>query len=116
MAILTIGAVDMPGKGPRKLPAPRNYVAAMIVYAILGLVSDAGNGKAAAVMGWVTVLTGMVVGSFGKVVIGFMNTISSRFAITPPSSGTTNSNLPSGAGTFGAPPLGGFPSTGSNTP
>src|SRR5947209_7665153 len=83
MAVLTIGAVDMPGKGQRKLPAPRNYVAAIVVYAILGLISDSGNGKAAAAMGWVTVLTGMVAGPFGKTVIGFMNTISSQFAVQP---------------------------------
>ena len=110
IAVLTIGAVDMPGKGRRKLPSPRNYVAAIVVYAVLGLISDFGNGKAAAVMGWVTVLTGMVAGSFGKAVIGFLNTVSSKFAVQPVDTSTTNPNLPSGAGIFGAPPIGGFPS------
>lgn len=84
LAVQTIGSLDMPGKGPRKLPSPRSFVAAIVVWAILGLVSDAGGGKAAAAMGWVTVLTGMVVGPFGKGVLNFFTTISTRFVAGPP--------------------------------
>lgn len=83
MAVQTIGAVDMPGKGGRKLPSPRTYVASIVVWSVLGLISDAGGSKAAAAMGWVTVLTGAIVGPFGKVITDFMNTISSQFGVQP---------------------------------
>lgn len=85
IAIQTIGAIDMPGKGNRKLPAPRAYVAAIVVWSILGLISDAGAAKAAAAMGWATVLTGAVVGPFGSVAVGFLNSVGNQFAVPPPS-------------------------------
>lgn len=83
IAIQTISAIDMPGKGARKLPAPRVYVTAIVLWSILGLVSDAGGAKAAAAMGWITVLTGAVIGPFGKVATDFLNTIGTQFGVEP---------------------------------
>lgn len=79
IAIQIIGAVDMPGKGPRKLPAPRAFVAPVILWAILGLIADAGAEAAAAAMGWVTVLVGAVVGPFGDVINNFLATVGTQF-------------------------------------
>lgn len=79
LAIQTIGSVDMPGTGARKLPAPRAYVAAIVLWSILGLISDAGAAKAAAAMGWVTVLTGAVLGPFGFTITNLLNKVGSEF-------------------------------------
>jgi hypothetical protein len=80
----TIGSVDMPGKGPRKLPAPRAYVAIIVVWSTLHLVADAGMDQAAAVMGWILALTGAVAGPFGKTATGFLSTVATQFAVPPP--------------------------------
>lgn len=91
IAIQVIGAVDMPGKGARKLPAPRAFVVVIVMWSILGLIADAGAAKAAAVMGWVTVLTGAVIGPFGNIAVGFLNTISSQFGVQPGGNRTASS-------------------------
>jgi hypothetical protein len=82
--VQTIGAIDPPGKGAKRLlPAPRMYVAVVIVWSILGLLVDAGFGKAAALMGWVTVLAAMLTGGFGTIATGFLNTVANRFSTAP---------------------------------
>lgn len=84
LAVQTIGSIDMPGKGKRKLPSPRAYVAAVVVWAVLGIVPS----KAAAVVGWVTVLTAIVVGPFSQGVLHFFDTIATKFiAQGPPEMG-----------------------------
>lgn len=103
IALQTIRSVDMPGKGPRKLPAPRVYVVAIVLWSILGLVSDAGADKAAALMGWVTVLTGAVIGPFGSTITSFLDTISSQFGVAPGGNRTASSS--------GSPVPGGVPGT-----
>jgi len=85
MVILqTIGSVDTPGKGERKMPAPRSYVAIIVLFGTLGLFADAGYERAANVMAWVTVLVGVVIGPFGKTLSNFYNSIANQFAIPPP--------------------------------
>lgn len=85
--VQTIGSVDMPGRGPRKMPAPRQYIAILITWLVLQLIAgiSAGAARATAAIGWVLVLTGLVVGPFGKQVINLFTVISQRFA--PNSSG-----------------------------
>lgn len=89
VALQTMGSVDMPGKGPRKMPSPRSYVAIIVLFTTLHLVSDAGAPRAAGMMAWVSVLAGMVLGPFGKTLSNFYNTIADQFAIPPPSTGGT---------------------------
>lgn len=62
----TIGAVDLPGKGVRKMPSPRNYVLTCIIWSILGVVAALGMEKAAAAMAWLTTLAILVLGVPGK--------------------------------------------------
>jgi len=98
IAIQTITAIDMPGKGNRKMPAPRAYVAAIILWAIYGLAADAGAERGAAAAGWVTVLTGAIVGSFGKTLTDFLNTVADEYGVKPasplPRTGTGKTEKP----------------------
>lgn len=91
VVIQTIGSVDMPGKGPRKMPSPRSYGAIIIAWGVLLLVADAGGqgaGRAAKTMGWVIVLAGMVLGPFGSIVSNLFTSVTSAFAPTGSSTAT----------------------------
>jgi nitrate/nitrite transporter NarK len=81
--IQTIGAVDLPGKGERKMPAPREYVAIVVAWLILQLVSGIGQQaqRATAALGWLLVVAGMVLGPFGGRLVGFMKTVASNFPV-----------------------------------
>lgn len=87
--VQTIGSVDMPGSGPRKMPAPRQYVAILVTWLVLQLVSTINQGaqKATAAIGWALVLTGLVVGPFGKQILSVFTTISEQFALAGQPSG-----------------------------
>lgn len=91
MVILqTIGSVDMPGRGARKMPSPRSYGAIIVAWGVLQLVADAGGekaGRAAKSIGWVIVLTGMAVGPFGKVVTNLFTSVAN--SVAPPTNTPT---------------------------
>jgi hypothetical protein len=85
MVILqTIGSVDMPGRGPRKMPSPRSYGAIIVTWGVLQLVADMGRDRIASTIGWVIVLTGMVLGPFGKIVTTLFTSIANALAPTTP--------------------------------
>jgi hypothetical protein len=92
----TIGSVDMPGQGNRKLPAPRQYAAIIVAWGVLQLVADAGKEQAASTAGWVMVLAGTVVGPFGSRLISFFNTVATKLsnAPVPTSSASTTVTTP----------------------
>lgn len=73
IVLQTIGSVDMPGKGQRKLPSPRAYLAVIIAWSVLQLAVDTGYDRAASAVGWVIVLAGMVLGPFGKLMVNLFN-------------------------------------------
>lgn len=88
VVIQTIGSVDMPGRGPRKMPSPRAYGATIVTWGVLVLIADAGGdraGRAAKVMGWVIVLAGMVLGPFGGVVSNLFTSVAGALAPNVPS-------------------------------
>lgn len=91
IAIQTIGAIDIPGHGPRKMPAPRTYVAVVVLWSIFGLMVDIGWARAAKAMAWVTVLTALLLPNSpsAKALIGFMKAVSSNFGTAPPPQGAT---------------------------
>lgn len=100
LAIQTITALDMPGKGPRKMPAPKAYVAAVVLWGIFGVIADAGGERAAAAMAWVTLLSGAVMGTMGKTLTDFLATVAKLFAVPkPPTTGSGGS----GGGTAPGP-------------
>jgi hypothetical protein len=99
VALQTLGSVDMPGRGPRKLPSPRAYAAIIVTWGILQLIADAGGeaaGRATRAMAWVIVLVGMVLGPFGAAAAGFLNKTAT--ALTQPTAGNT-ATTPYGPGT-----------------
>lgn len=86
MVILqTLGSVDAPGRGPRKMPAPRAYAAIIVAWGVLQLVADSGGeraGRAAKAVAWVIVLVGMVLGPFGSSLISLFNSVATSVAPT----------------------------------
>lgn len=73
LLVQTIGSVDLPGRGPRKMPAPRSYLIILVGMGVLLTMADAGYGKAAKAMAWVTVLVATIIGPFGQKLISFFN-------------------------------------------
>jgi hypothetical protein len=82
VAIQTIGSVDLPGVGERKMPAPRQYVAIVVTWLVLNLMAGIGAGaqRAATALGWLVVLTGMVAGPFGQQVTSLFQTVATRYS------------------------------------
>lgn len=87
--VQTIGSVDLPGRGPRKMPAPRQYIAILLTWLVLQLIAgiSAGAARAAAAVGWLLVLTGLIVGPFGRQLVNFLSIASQQFAPDNSSSG-----------------------------
>lgn len=117
IVIQTIGSIDMPGRGERKLPAPHQYVAILVTWLVLQLISAINSGaqKAAAAIGWALVLTGLVVGPFGKQVINLFSIIRTQFSSSSSvetASVQAASNL-SGTPTSQVSSLTPFPATGT---
>lgn len=84
LLLQTVGSVDMPGHGGRKLPAPRAYMAIIIAWGVLQLIADSGRERAAATVGWILLLTGAVVGPFGSKIVGLFNAVAPP--VNPPTS------------------------------
>jgi hypothetical protein len=81
IALQTLGSVDMPGKGERKLPSPRAYLAPIVLFSMLSVASDLGMERAAGVAAWVTVLLGTIKGPFGNRITDVIN------FVAPPGTG-----------------------------
>jgi hypothetical protein len=74
IAVETIGAVD-PFGGKVKLPSPRQYIATVVLWFVLGLVASVGPRAARAA--WqlsALVLLTMLIGKYGSKVVAFLNT------------------------------------------
>lgn len=109
----TIGKVDLPGTGGKRLmPAPRNYLAIVVVWASLGLLADTGRDRPAAVIGWILVLTSLVgnvvtdrsgnIGAAGQRLVGFLNSFTSLLK-------QQQQQQPAPTGSTFSPPSGGTP-------
>lgn len=79
LIIQTVGSIDT----KERLPAPRQFVAISVLWGLLFLMADTSLNKLAARLSALIVLTGMVIGPFGKVAVKFLNRIASEFAIPP---------------------------------
>lgn len=90
--VQTIGSIDMPGYGQRKLPSPRQYVAIIVAWVVLMLVAGIGQQarRAATSVGWLLVLTGFVVGPFGKRVVSLFSSISTNLPSVAPAESAAN--------------------------
>lgn len=99
--IQTIGSVDLPGYGKRKMPAPGQYVALFITWLVLLFAAGLSEGaeRAAAAFGWLLVLVGTVAGPFGQRLIHLFGAVSSNFAPSSSSTASTSSVPPGSVAT-----------------
>lgn len=79
----------MPGYGARKMPSPRQYVAILVAWIVLILIAGIGQQarRAATAVGWTLVVTGLVVGPFGKRLIGLFNNVAQNLPSSPGGTG-----------------------------
>jgi len=94
MAIVqTIGSTDIFTAGPRKMPAPKQYVAIGTLWSILHLLEGGRYGRLAAQLSVLVLLTGAVLGPFGAQALAFLSFVSQRFSLAPanPGGGPTSS-------------------------
>jgi hypothetical protein len=119
LLLQTLGAVDAPGKGPRKLPAPRAYAAVLIVWTSLAFMADSGpvGARAARSMSWLLVLVTLVLGPSGKILTGFLAAAARDYGTTPLSGRTVPAASASSSpgGTVGGIPGISAPVLGTNT-
>lgn len=73
--VQTVGNVD----SKHRLPAPRQFVAIGVLWGILFLMADTGYAKIAARLSVLVLLTGMIIGPFGKVVVGALTAVATKF-------------------------------------
>ena len=93
----TLGAVDLPGYGPRKMPAPSAYATAIVAWMVLQLGADAGYEDGASKFGWLIVLASMVLGPVGKQLIKIINWIAKYYGnIGAPKNPTPADNTTTG--------------------
>lgn len=85
IVVQTIGSSDIFTKGPRKLPAPKQFVAIGVLWAIFHLFEGTRYARLASAAAVVTLLAGIVLGPFGGVVLSFLAYVSSRFSLVPAS-------------------------------
>ena len=97
--VQTIASADIFTKGPRKLPAPKQYVAIGVLWAILHMFEGTRFARVAAQLSVLVLLAGAVLGPFGGVAIGFLSYVSQRFSLAPAAS-------PGGGSSSPAPPPG----------
>lgn len=104
--VQTIGSTDIFTAGPRKMPAPKQYVAIGVLWAIFHLLAGGPFGRLAANLSILVTLTGAVLGPFGPAFVAFLAYVGQRFSLAPASPGGGASLSPSA-------PSPGQPSTGA---
>lgn len=100
LILQTVGSVDLPGLGPRKMPAPRQYVAIVVLWGILNMIADAGPSYArfASRLSVLVALTGAVAGPFGSRAVGLLQWLSQTFTLAPATA------TPGGGASLSVPP------------
>lgn len=82
IAVQTIGSID----SKHRLPAPKQFAAISVLWGIFFLLAYTTLNRIAARLSVLVLLTGMVLGPFGKVAINFLRLIATKFAPTQLSS------------------------------
>lgn len=93
--VQTIGSTDIFSPGPRKMPAPKQFVAIAVLWSILHMASETRFARAAAHLSILVLLTAMVLGPFGPQLIAFLGFVGQRFSLAPASPGGGASSSPS---------------------
>jgi hypothetical protein len=81
----TVGAVDLPGYGDRKLPSPSQYVAIIALWSLLGVGTSIGGAvsRLSARLAILVTIAAMVLGPFGKRLTGLLTNIGKLYATAP---------------------------------
>ena len=97
--VQTIGSTDIFTPGPRKLPAPKQFVAIGVLWAILHMAVGTRFERPAAQLSGLVLLTAMVLGPFGPQFLAFLGYVSQRFSLAPANAGGASSPSPAGPST-----------------
>lgn len=87
IVVQTLGSTDIFTAGPRKLPAPKQFVAIGVLWGIFHLFEGSKYERVFASLSILVVLSAAVLGPFGGVALGFLSYVSSRFSLAPAGSG-----------------------------
>ena len=85
MLVQTIGSTDIFTKGPRKMPAPKQFVAIGTLWAILHHFEGTRWERPAAALSVLVLVAGVVLGPFGGTMLAFLAYVSDRFSLAPAS-------------------------------
>jgi hypothetical protein len=85
--VQTIGSTDIFTAGPRKLPAPKQFVAIGVLWSIFHLFEGSKYERTVSALSVLVLLSAIVLGPFGGVALGFLSYVSSRFSLAPAGSG-----------------------------
>lgn len=100
--VQTLGSVDIFTRGPRKMPAPRQFVAIGVVWSVFHMAAESRSfGRLAAHLSILTLLTALVLGPFGTQALAFLDFVGQRFSLAPASPGGGASSSPSSASSPG---------------
>lgn len=96
--VQTIGSTDIFTAGPRKMPAPKQYVAIGTLWGILHMAAGTSFSRLAANLSVLVLLAGMVLGPFGPQFLAFLQFVGTRFSLAPanPAGGSSSSVPPAG--------------------
>lgn len=121
----TLGAID-PESGSSYMPAPSSFVAIFATWTVLGFLADTRWARTARAMSIVLLLSMLVLGGAGQLLINFMGTISSRFGGSFGATNPAGENTPAvptataprtrAATPTASPTRNRLPFTGANTP
>lgn len=102
VVVQTIASADIFTQGPRKLPAPKQYVAIGTLWAIFHFLEETRYARLAAQLSVLVLLTGVVLGPFGGVLLSFLGYVGTRFSLAPASpdggGGASSPSVPSPSG------------------
>jgi hypothetical protein len=107
--VQTIGSTDIFTAGPRKLPAPKQFVAIGVLWSIFHLFEGSRYERLFSSLSVLVVLAAVVLGPFGGVALGFLSYVASRFSLAPagaPGGGGSSSLSPPPPGTTSIRPRG----------
>ncbi len=93
--VQTIGSTDIFTPGPRKLPAPKQFVAIAVLWSILHTAGETRFARPAAHLSILVLLTAAVLGPFGAQLIAFLDFVGQRFSLAPASPGGGATSAPS---------------------
>jgi hypothetical protein len=101
LLVQAVGSTDIFTPGPRKLPAPKQFVAIGVLWSIFHMAEGTRLARPAAALSLLVLVTAMVLGPFGPQFLTFLGYVSQRFSLAPATPAGGDTLAPSPAGTPG---------------